>query len=206
MASFRLAYHVIKRWAVVSGIYSAKFGYLGGIHITVMLCWVCKRLAHDSGPVSAGDLILSFFHYYANFDWQNDLVYDAFFHKKKPRYQRSAREPMVILGIHTPNSNIAHTATTPGLQVLVSEFQKADEQLSAPGIIWDKFLDAKTEGSKTAVGNFLGTFESYVKIDIQYWGRSLSRGKGLVGWIESRCINLVVGTLNPIYHKSTFPC
>ncbi|KAL1602624.1 hypothetical protein SLS60_006041 [Paraconiothyrium brasiliense] len=192
LASFRLAYHSIKRWAVDRGIYSAKFGYFGGIHITLMLSWVCKRLACDMGHVSAGDLILSFFYYYANFDWQNDMVYDAFFHKKRPRYQRSAREPMVILGYHAPNSNIAHTATVPGLQVLVDELKRADALLSSCGTTWKHFLDVDTLGSKPAIEDFLNSFDSYVKIDIQYWGRALSRGKGLVGWIESRCIHLVV--------------
>ncbi|KAJ4348561.1 uncharacterized protein N0V89_009938 [Didymosphaeria variabile] len=192
LASFRLAYHSIKRWAVERGIYSAKFGYFGGIHITLMLSWVCKRLAHDMGHVSAGDLVLSFFYHYANFDWQNDMVYDAFFHKKKPRYQRSAREPMVILGFHAPNSNIAHTATAPGLQVLVNELKQADARLSSPGMTWEHLLHVDTPGSKPAIENFLDSFDSYVKIDIQYWGRTLSRGKGLVGWIESRCISLVV--------------
>lgn len=193
MTSFRLAYHLIKQWTVERGIYSAKFGYFGGIHLTLMLSWVCKRLAHDCGLVSAGDLILSFFQYYANFDWQNDMVYDAFFHKKKPRYQRSAREAMVILGFHAPNSNIAHTATVPGMQVLVNELRQADARLTSQDMTWDAFLDADGAGSKLAVANFLSSFDSYVKIDIQYWGRTLSRGKGLVGWIESRCINLIVG-------------
>ncbi|KAF9731735.1 hypothetical protein PMIN07_007229 [Paraphaeosphaeria minitans] len=192
MASFRLAYHFIRQWAVERGIYSAKFGYFGGIHLTLMLSWVCKRLAHDSGSVSAGDLILSFFHHYANFDWQNDMVYDAFFQKRKPRYQRSAREAMVILGFHAPNSNIAHTATVPGMQVLVGELRQADDQLSCPGMTWEAFFKVNPPGSKPAVSSFLGSFDSYIKIDIQYWGRALSRGKGLVGWVESRCINLVV--------------
>ncbi|KAF1977226.1 hypothetical protein BU23DRAFT_323198 [Bimuria novae-zelandiae CBS 107.79] len=188
LASFRLAYHFVKQWAIDRGIHSAKFGYFGGIHLTLMLSWVCKRLGHEYGSVSASNLVLSFFHHYANFDWENDMVYDAFFHKKKPRYQRSAREPMVILGFHAPNSNVAYTATAPALQVLMSELSQADERLSTPGMTWEKFLDANTPARES----FLTSFESYIKIDIQYWGRTLSRGKGLVGWVESRCISLVV--------------
>ncbi|KAJ4290837.1 hypothetical protein N0V90_010032 [Kalmusia sp. IMI 367209] len=196
-SSFRLAYHFIKQWATGRGIYSTKFGYFGGIHITLMLSWVCKRIAHDTGSVSAGDLILSFFNHYSHFDWQTEMVYDAFFHKNKPRYQRSTRDAMVILGFHAPNSNIAHTSTVPGLQVLVSELRRAKELLSAPGMTWGHFLAADTpeeEGTpfRPATDSFLTTFESYVKIDIQYWGRALSKGKGLIGWVESRCIALVV--------------
>jgi poly(A) polymerase Pap1/uncharacterized protein (UPF0248 family)/endonuclease/exonuclease/phosphatase family metal-dependent hydrolase len=191
MASFRLAYHFIKLWAVERGIYSAKFGYFGGIHITLMLSWVCKRLTHDVGWVSAGDLVVSFFHHYAHLDWKKDVVFDAFFHKKMPRYQRSVREPMAILGLHAPNSNIAHTATAPGLQVLVDELQRADVRLFTPGITWDGFFKDHSSADAGAA-DFLAAYESYVKIDIQYWGRALHKGRGLVGWVESRCISLVV--------------
>lgn len=189
-ASFRLAYHFIRLWAVQRGIYTAKFGYLGGIHITIMLSCVCKRLVHDIGSISAGDLIVSFFHHYSRFDWKNGMVFDPFFHKR-PRYQRSVREPMVILGYHAPNSNIAHTATGPGLDIIVKELKRANERLAMPGMTWDRFFDDRE--NVDSVKDFLTSHESYAKIDIQYWGRALSRGKGLVGWVESRGINLVVG-------------
>lgn len=198
VASFRLAYLLIKLWAMQRGIYSAKFGYLGGIHITLLLSWVCKRLAHGTGSVSTGDLIVSFFHHYAHFDWQNEMVFDAFFHKSKPRYQRSHREPMVVLGFHSPNSNIAHTATFPAMQVLITEFQRASNRLSASNTTWDEFFGDRLTLTRGAVlppheKDFLTSYERYARIDIQYWGRTLSKGRGLVGWVESRCVNLVVG-------------
>ena len=180
------------------GIYSAKFGYLGGIHITLMLSWVSKCIAHDFGSTTTADLVASFFHHFARFDWANDMMYDAFFHKKKPRYHRSAREPMVMLGFHTPNSNIAHTSTVPGLQTLTKEAKAADERLSDPTMTWDKFLgqldDVRCASSlSSGASEFLEAHSSYVKIDIQFWGRTLAKGKGLVGWVESRCLSLVVG-------------
>ncbi|KAF2675888.1 hypothetical protein K458DRAFT_492786 [Lentithecium fluviatile CBS 122367] len=201
MASFRLAYHFIKLWAVERGIYSAKFGYFGGIHITLMLSWVCKRLAHDVGTVGASDLVVTFFYHYAHFDWKKNIVFDVFFHKKMPRYQRSLREPMAILGFYAPNSNIAHTATAPGLQVLVNELKRADKRLSAPGMTWNGFFNEHASVDSGA-NDFLMTHESYVKIDIQYWGRALSKGRGLVGWVESRCINLVVDIHKVVPHLS----
>jgi hypothetical protein len=198
LSAFRLAYRCIKLWASQRGIYSSKFGYLGGVHITLMLSWVCKRIAHDSSSVSAADLVASFFRHYALFDWADEMVYDAFFHKKKPRYHRSFREPMVVLGFHAPNSNAAHTATVPGVQMLAKELRAADERLSEPGITWDTFFGALTspKPDKTlspGAVEFLGTHSNFVKVDIQFWGRTLAKGKGLVGWVESRCISLVVG-------------
>jgi poly(A) polymerase Pap1 len=195
--TFRLAYRCIKLWAVQHGIYSSKFGYLGGVHITLMLSWVHKRIAHDSGTVSAGDLITSFFHHYAEFDWANKLVYDAFFHKKKPRYYRSAREPMAILGFHAPNSNIAHTSTVPGVQTLVKEFKAAAMRLSDPSMTWAHFAEPKNSVGANMIhggeAEFLGAHDSYFKIDIQFWGRTLAKGKGLIGWVESRALSLVIG-------------
>jgi len=172
-----------------------------------MLSWVCKRIAYDSGSASVADLVASFFHHYGQFDWTNDMVYDVFFHKKKPRYNRSTREPMVVLGFHAPNSNIAHTSTVPGLQMLVKEFKAASERLCKPGMTWDAFFGAGSTLSPApslslGAAGFLETYHDFVKIDIQFWGRTLAKGKSLVGWVESRCISLVVGKYPPLIHYS----
>jgi uncharacterized protein (UPF0248 family) len=197
LSAFRLAYRCIKLWAVQKGIYSAKFGYLGGVHITVMLSWVAKSLAHDVGSVAAADLVTSFFHHFSRFDWTNDMMYDAFFHKQKPRYHRTSREPMVVLGFHAPNSNIAHTSTVPGIDTLVKELNAADEALSDPNTTWNSFFGAVEDAEHIAsmdveADTFLSAHNSYIKIDIQFWGRTLAKGKSLVGWVESRCLSLVV--------------
>jgi uncharacterized protein (UPF0248 family) len=197
LSAFQSAYRCIKLWAVRRGIYSAKFGYLGGVHITLMLSWAAKSLAHDFGSVTAADLVTSFFHHFSQFDWANDMMYDALFHKQKPRYHRSAREPMVILGFHAPNSNIAHTSTVPGLHTLTNEMKAADEALSDPSMTWEKFFGELSPESRALSPNngardFLSYHNSYVKVDIQFWGRTLAKGKSLVGWVESRCLSLVV--------------
>lgn len=197
LSVFRLAYRCIKLWAVQRGIYSSKFGYLSGTHITLMLAWICKKIWYDFGPVGAGDLVASFFDYYADFDWTHDLLFDAFFHKVSPRYHRNSREPMVILGYHTPNSNVAHTSTIPGLHILTRELRNAAEDLSRSGMTWDKFFmlpEYTAHGTRLdAAAIFRSSYRSYVKVDIQYWGRTLSKGKSLFGWIESRCLSLVIG-------------
>ncbi|KAH7137934.1 hypothetical protein B0J11DRAFT_513211 [Dendryphion nanum] len=192
LSTFRLAYRCIKLWAVQRGIYSSKFGYFGGVHITLMLSWIHKRLAHDHGSVSAATLVSTFFHHYAKFDWKNDLVFDAFFHKKMPRYHRTAREPMVILGFHAPNANIAHTSSVPGATTLIKELKMADERLSQEDSSWDSFFEAPDKNGAAAAAEFLRSHESYIKVQIQFWGQSLAKGKGLVGWVESRCLFHIV--------------
>ncbi|KAF2470501.1 uncharacterized protein BDR25DRAFT_334500 [Lindgomyces ingoldianus] len=197
MTTFRLAYRCIKLWAIQRGVYSSRFGYLGGIHLTLMLSYLCKRMVHDLGSVTSADLVSTFFHHYAMFDWKNDMVFDPFFHKRKPRYQRSVREPMVVLGFNSPNANVAHTSSIPGVNTLIREFGMASRRLAEDGMTWEQFfrkdsiagaLDERLAG----VGEFLKSYDSYAKIEIQYWGRTLGKGKGLVGWVESRCLLLVV--------------
>lgn len=197
-----MAYRAIRLWATQRGIYSSKFGLLGGVHITLMLSWVYKRIAYDfeahkSHSVSTDDLVATFFHYYANFNWLDDMVYDAFFHKQKPRYHRTAREPMVVLGFHAPNSNVAHTSTWPGLKLLMEEFKTASLRLSEADMTWTDFFEPPGIHSFTGMGlgetQFLQNYRSYVSIDIQFWGRTLAKGKSLIGWVESRCLSLVVG-------------
>ncbi|KAJ4990699.1 DUF455 domain-containing protein (endonuclease/exonuclease/phosphatase) [Stagonosporopsis vannaccii] len=201
LTTFGLAYRAIKLWANQRGVYSSKFGYLGGVHITLMLSWIHKRVAHekvwtDSRPIQASDLVATFFRYYATFNWAEDMVFDAFFHKQKPRYHRTAREPMVVLGFHSPNSNIAHTSTSPALSILRTEFEAANLRLLDPGMTWAEFFEPSSMQAPPGIGlgaaEFLQTYKSYVSIDIQFWGRTLAKGKSLVGWVESRCLSLVV--------------
>ena len=198
--TFRLAYRCIKLWAVEHGLYSSKFGFLNGTQITLMLSWICKRLAYHLTSVSAGDVVATFFHYYAEFDFKNDLMFDAFFYKNLPpnkqlRYHRSSQEPMVVLGHHTPHTNVSHTTTVASLNVLVKQFEKADLVLSKPDMTWARFFNPP-ESPHAGITEFLNSYDSYARIHIHYWGRSSTKGKGLVNWVETSCVSLVAGKYN----------
>ena len=196
LSNFRLAYRCVELWAVQRGVCSAKFGYLGGIHIKLMLASAYMRLSHDEGMVSATDLIVAFFSYYAEFDWRKDVVFDPFFHKEL-QYHRKAREPMVILGFHSPNSNIAHTATSPGLEILTAEFKTASRRISQKSMTWGQFFADGTllKGADTGVVGSLHSYDVFVQISLPYWSPSFSKTKCLLGWVESRSVSLVVGKL-----------
>lgn len=190
MAKFRVAILCIKAWAMARGIYGAKYGLLGGIHINVMLVPICKTLATYSTPVSTTDIVVTFFHHYATFDWATHLVYDPFFHKDL-KYHRTAREPMCLLGWHAPALNTAMAASIPTVSTIASEIARADSLLSAPTASWDSILDsqATVQGPK----DFLTTYKSYVKVDARFWGASLTRRRRFFGWLESRCVAVLVG-------------
>lgn len=199
LAAFRTAHRFIRAWAKQRGIYAAKFGYLGGIHITLLLSCICKLLFRDAGAITAADIICMFFHHYATFDFKNQMVFDPFFEKQRPKYHRSAREPMVILGLHAPSTNVSHTASVPSVETIVQELKRADDLISEARITWPDLLSSRDMESEmidppTAASEFLTAYNSYIKIDVQYWGLSLAKGSTLVGWLESRCVQLLVGT------------
>ncbi len=66
---FRVAHRFVTTWARSRGIYAARFGYLGGFHVSLLLARVCKLLTHDGAPgvplPSVPDILSTFFGHYA---------------------------------------------------------------------------------------------------------------------------------------------
>lgn len=183
-ANFRISHRLIKEWAKRRGLYAAKYGYLGGYHITILLARVYKLLARKEAVVSVSDLLTTFFNHYANFDWKKDLVFDPFFHKQLS-YKRTGQEPLVVLGYFPPSLSTSTTVSVPSVRTIAEEFQRGDRLLREEGMTWTQFLTADDN-------NFLQSFRRYIKIDVQFWGGSLTKGRGFVGWLESRCVSLIV--------------
>lgn len=190
LAAFRTAHYVVKTWAKQRGIYAGKFGYLNGIQISILLSRVCKMLFRDGASTSVPTILTTFFNHYANFDWTTQMVFDPFFHKHL-RYVRTSREPMAVLGFHPPSLNTALAASTPSVRTIAEEFRKGNENLCRDGATWSGFL-GDHEHVDGAL-DFLKTYKSYAKIDVQFWGISLAKGSQFVGWLESRCVMLLVG-------------
>ncbi|KAM7202066.1 hypothetical protein V8F33_003073 [Rhypophila sp. PSN 637] len=191
LPSFRLAHRFIKTWAKSRGIYTARFGFLGGIHISILLARVHKLLVRDNnnpGMISVPDLLTTFFHHYADFDWEKHLVFDPFFHKRSLNYTRTPREPLAILGYFPPSLNTAHAASVPSTRTIAAEFQRASAALlsSPDNMSWSSFL------ASSGAADFLTTYKSYIKLDVQYWGFSPTRGAQFIGWLESRLVMLLV--------------
>ncbi|OAQ97636.1 hypothetical protein LLEC1_06605 [Akanthomyces lecanii] len=190
LAKFRVAFLLIKAWANSRGIYGARFGLLGGIHITVLLVPICKQLATLSRTVSTTDILTTFFNHYANFDWDSQVVLDPFFHKEL-QYHRTSREPFCLLGWHAPALNTAMTASTPTVKSIAAEISKTNTLLSRPGATWDAVL-GPVGAAASGVQDFLQSFKSHVKIDARFWGSSPTSGRKFLGWLESRCVAILV--------------
>ncbi|PKS11588.1 hypothetical protein jhhlp_003353 [Lomentospora prolificans] len=199
LAQFRLAYLLIKAWAKESGIYAAKFGYLGGIHIASMLIPVCKLLRLTGAAVSTTDVIASFFNYYADFNWKEKAVFDPGFHKHL-KYTRTSREAMCLLGWHPPSLNTALTASVSTARIISQQIKRANILMSDEGMTWPHFLgadvpsglDQRLVPGRRGAAAFLQDFRTYIRIDAHYWGPSQGKGKQFVGWLESRCVQVLV--------------
>ncbi|KAI0200041.1 hypothetical protein F4808DRAFT_175454 [Astrocystis sublimbata] len=201
-AAFRTAHYLIKYWAKQRGIYSAKFGLLSGIQISILLARVCKLLAQEGTPVALPSILTTFFDHYASFEWNTQLAFDPLFHKQL-RYIRTTREPMAILGYHPPSLNTALNASLPSVRTISNEFTRANTLLCHEGATWNTFLSSIQGGAS----EFLKEFKTFIKIDTQFWGVSLAKGSGFVGWLESRCVMLLVD-LNrrlPSIHARIWP-
>ncbi|KAI2080730.1 hypothetical protein LOZ36_006416 [Ophidiomyces ophidiicola] len=196
MASFRTAHRYITAWAKHRGIYLARFGYLSGIHITLMLSRISKLLSFTKGRVRSADMICAFYHHYANFDWEGEMVFDpsSVFYNK-PYYRRYPNEPMVILTIHKPIINVARAVTISSARTIVDELRRMNRHISNTTISWSEIIYGN-EPTLDPSQEFLTAYSSFIKIHIQYWGSSLAKGNTLVAWLESRCIRLLNGEIS----------
>ncbi len=197
LSTFRLAYRIIKQWARHRGLYSAKFGFLSGSHITMMLSPLCKTIFHEQGSLRVEDVISTFFAHYAAFDWGSKLVLDPYFHSGPLRYQRTSQEPMVILSLHRPVVNVARTALVSSLRTLISELHRAHSILLSPLSTWSSLVGDDSEDVQTEAGwsegvtDFLRNYRTYVRIDVQCWNMSRTRSRRFMGWLESKCLVLL---------------
>lgn len=200
-ASFQTACRLIKSWARERGLYSPKHGYLGGQHITHMLARICYRLAKGGVGSSPTLIVRTFFAYYATFDFEEEVV-DGKFCNLKPRYLRSNQEPMVILSEYSPVINVATNVSTYTLQTITKELKRADELMAEENMTWLRVMGIHHSPRESglqpgAAIDFLRGFETFMRIDIVYWGASTVKCGKLVKWIEGECPDIVAGIAHP---------
>lgn len=179
MEKFRLAFRCIKLFCLSRGIFSSRFGYLGGIHISVLLTRVAGDLGADA---SAVDLIKGFFRLYATYRWSEDTVslLDV-----GSNYRRSGREAMVILSPEKPVVNVAANASPITVNAVAYELGRAHYSLEN-GMIWSDVCST----SEANIALFRGEYDCYVKVDVNYWGGSSMDARALIGFLESRLVHV----------------
>lgn len=192
--TFRTAYRYISICLRHHGLYSAKFGYLSGIHLSLMLNRVFKLVHHSPAKnqtrsVTPATMIRTFFAYYSSFNWAKEVVYDPVAGSTS---SRTFREPVFIEAIHKPSTrpNVASSCTRLSAKVITSEFMALSEKIAEGDWAWG--LRAK----ELAAEEFLSGNGTYVKLTIDVWDIQYIGGqriRDMLGCLESRITWLMVG-------------
>lgn len=194
LPAYITAHRFLALYLKARGLYSAKFGYLGGIHLSLLLHHLLKSLPESQKGIAASpaSLVRTFFAYFADFDWAGRVVDDAgvAWHRS---YSRSGREPVVILALHSPTSrtNVAGSCTKLSAREITEEFRMAKEKLDGGEEGWRWCLRAKEEVAR----EFLKAWGAFVRIKVDVWDIKKSereKAREIVGGVESRITMLMV--------------
>ena len=194
LPAFRLAHRALKIFLVSHGIYSSQLGYLGGIHLTLLL----TRISLLSPPdLSAMQLIHAFFATYANWDWARDAVTIPGVNDTSTYTRSPGREPMVIMSIEKPMVNVVQNANRHTLDAIVSSFTHVHRRL-VEGVHWTDICGSGDICGNIFKSTFLSSYESYIKIDLLLWGINTAKVRAWVSYVESRFPQ--VGHIKFLYH------
>lgn len=182
MGVFQVANRALKLYLKQQGLLGARFGFLGGFHLTLLLTRTALTLPPNA---KAEHLVCQFFKTYGSWDWEADVVSPI--PGRELTYKRiQHKEPMVILSIERPVTNLTFNASRNSTEVLSGAFRLANEMLDA------KKGWAEVCGSgpnvKEPLELFLESHMTFIKIDVGHWGGSCLRGREVLGWLESKVV------------------
>lgn len=194
LPAYRLSHRYLSLYLKSRGLYSAKYGYLGGIHLSLLLNRVVKLIITSlpNKEISPATIIRTFFAYYSTFDWAEGAVTDPLLPGHGKDIRRDAREAVVIQAIHSPTArpNVASSCTKLSAQTFTAEFSLAVGQINNEG--WEWCLRPK----ERVVQEFLSTWGAFVRITLDIWDVDElpgGRTRDIVGALESKMTRLLVG-------------
>ncbi|KIW00299.1 uncharacterized protein PV09_08189 [Verruconis gallopava] len=188
--AFQQAHRYLSLYLRRRGLYSVKFGYLGGVHLSLMLNHVIKRLDPTVvTSITAAGLVRTFVEYYANFAWSSASIYDP--NHPHLNYRRTVREPIVILAIHSPTArlNVSSSCSKFSACTLSAEFKLAAEKLRSADWTW------MLRSRDAVLDDFVTKFRSFITITIDMWDlpkAGMSFRRDIFGSIESRIPSMMV--------------
>jgi uncharacterized protein (UPF0248 family) len=175
--SFRLARRAFKYFCSQRGIYGAKFGFLGGFAVTLLIAAMCHYLPEHA---SASQIVAAVIKRYSEFPWESKVLF--FPTGEKGRGNREERDAMYVCSIHRPLYNVTKNASQSTLRAIVLELKKASANMST------SFAAISGNG----LNDFMQLHPKFVKIHCLFWGVSPSEGRKWISWIESRLVMLLV--------------
>ena len=196
LSSFRTAHRFLALYLRRRGLYSAKFGYLGGIHLSLMLNRVVKLLQSKRKETNAtkpspASIIRTFLTYYSSFDWANRMVVDPAKEGLTSLYKRSPKEPVVIRSVFTPSArpNVSQSCSVLSARTISSEFRLANTKLEEG--YWKWCLRPEQE----SVSDFLNEADIFIRIKVDIWNVESQTEKKIrdtIGLVESRMPGILV--------------
>lgn len=178
ISTFQLARRAFKYFCSQKGIYGAKYGYLGGFAVTLLIAGICRILPSTA---TVGQILAAAIKVYAEFPWEDEILWFPGFEKE--RKKREERDVMFIASIHRPTHNVTRNASKSTLRVLQQELGLASANLSSTS-----FHSLCTN----ALDDFFHNYKSFIKIQGSYWGNQSAQGRAWITWIESRLVILLV--------------
>jgi poly(A) polymerase Pap1 len=219
ISAYRVAHRFIALYLKNRGLYSAKFGYLGGVHLQLMLNRLIKLMVaaqtchkpdelaenieidtEDHQRLSPASIVKTFFDYYSQFHWNMAAVSNPIV--GNPEQHRRIRDAVMISAIHTPTAraNVASSCTRLSAGTFTREFTNAAKKISSGD--WASCLgDAATN-----VQSFLRQYSTYVKLSVSIWDMETlgpEATRVMVGFVESRMPDLLLrlGEIEGIYAR-----
>jgi poly(A) polymerase Pap1/uncharacterized protein (UPF0248 family) len=198
LPAFRTAHRFLSLYLRRRGLYSARFGYLGGIHLSLMLNRVVKLLEisfknkkTEMNSLTAATIIRTFFEYYSNFDWSTKIVCDPSQEANLSTLKRSHREPVVIRSIFTPTarSNVSESCSLLSAQTFTSEFALASNKLAEGHWMW------AVRSVQESVSDFLNDAVLFIRIKLDVWNLQMQDSdhvRKTIGSVESKMPGILV--------------
>jgi uncharacterized protein (UPF0248 family)/2'-5' RNA ligase/endonuclease/exonuclease/phosphatase family metal-dependent hydrolase len=210
-STFCITHRFLSLFLRRQGLYSARFGYLGGIHLTLLLNRVMKLMkAKSDASFTPSTTIRTFFQYYAKFDWAHEAVEDPIFH---PQMSKSfskrvgLREPVIIRALHLPTarSNVAASCTRLTAKTIATMFRTAATKLASSAAsksesAW-KWLIRSSEASVSdflnlnlELTNKVNDPGCFVRVRIEAWDLEKLAKEGVrdfIGGVESMMPHLL---------------
>ena len=109
----------VRLWAKRRQVYSAKFGYLGGVSWACLVAYVCSQQPPNAQPA---EVLLSFFETWCIWVWKRRPVSLTTVDQPEAGFPRPAMR--VVPPVAMPGENVTHTVTNSTLYHLRYEFMR----------------------------------------------------------------------------------
>lgn len=193
LPTFRVAHRALKHLLTSRGFSGARFGFLGGFHLTLLL----TRVALVSpSTAKAHHLVEAFLQIYSQWDWQRDIVYPIPTQNSEtmPYKRVLQKEPMVILSIERPLANLGSHASRNSVEALSNGLKQAYDMLKE-GKGWSElcgFGGVESGAGTSPLNDFLSSHKAFVRLNVHLWGGNCMKGRATVGYLESRFVHVSI--------------